>query len=246
MITRPLFLKELGELGSTFLRFALALAGISLLMFLGTPPLATRLFVEIQRALLPIGVTVVALNPWAPFVAQFTIAFMVAFIVAFPYLLFSIMRYILPALYEEERSIVSSIFYTSLILFFAGCTFAYFILIPNTFAILYSFAGPLGVTPFFSLDSFVWTVFNLTILTGVAFLIPIMMFILSAIGIVPATFWRAHWRGAIVAIVIFAAVVTPAGGAGVTMVLLSIPLLLLYGLGILLSSRRGGRAQYQI
>jgi sec-independent protein translocase protein TatC len=148
------------------------------------------------------------------------------------------MRYVLPALYEEERGIVSSIFYTSLVLFFAGCTFAYFILIPNTFAILYSFAGPLSVTPFFSLDSFIWTVFNLTILTGVAFLMPIMMFILSAIGIVSATFWRVHWRGAVVAIVVFAAVVTP-DGTGVTMVILSIPLLLLYGLGILLSSRRG-------
>lgn len=238
MITRPLFLRELGELGTLFLRFALALAGISLLMFLGTPSFAMRLFVAVQSELLPVSVTVVALNPWAPFVAQFTIAFMVAFIVSFPYLLFSLIRFVLPALYPEERRIVSSLFYTALLLFFAGCTFAYFILIPNTFSILYSFAGPLNVTPFFSLDSFIWTVFNLTVLTGVAFLLPIMMFMLSAIGIFPATFWREHWRGAVVAVAVFAAVVTP-DGTGVTMIILSIPLLLLYGFGILLASRRG-------
>lgn len=240
MTSRPLFLKEIGEVGSLLIRFVIALAGISLLMFLGTPPLATQLFVLVQTALLPAGVSVVALNPWAPFVAQFTIAFMVAFIVSFPYLLFSLLRYILPALYEEERRTVSRLFTLALVLFFAGCIFAYFLLIPGTFAILYSFAGPLGVTPFFSLDSFIWTVFNLTIFTGVAFLLPIIMFMLSAIGAIPAHFWRTHWRGAVVTIAIFSAIITP-DGTGVTMVMLSVPLLLLYGMGIYLNARREKR-----
>ncbi|MFZ3043825.1 MAG: twin-arginine translocase subunit TatC [Minisyncoccia bacterium] len=237
MTPRPAFLKELNEMSSLFIRFAFVLAGVALLMFLGTPPLVMQLFAAVKAALLPTNVSIVALSPWAPFVAQFTIAFMVAFVVSFPYLLWSLMRYILPALYPAERRTVSSLFYFALLLFFSGCIFAYTLLIPSTFSILYSFAGPLGVTPLFSLDSFIWTVFNLTVFTGVTFLLPVLMFLLSATGIVPARWWRAHWRGAVVIITIFSAIITP-DGTGVTMVLLSVPLLLLYGTGVVLSARR--------
>lgn len=238
MKDRPVLLRELGELRSIFIRFAVTLFVLASIMLLaGTPSPATRLFALMKSSLLPSGVSVIALGPLSSFIAPISIAFMVAFILSFPYFLFSLMRYIAPALYDRERRSLSFLFFSSTALFFFGCIFAYTILIPYTLATLYSFAGPLGVTPFFSLDSFIATVFGLTVSTGIAFLVPIVMKVLSSIGIVPPTFWRAHWRASILVIILFSALITP-DGSGVTMVILSIPLLLLYGAGVLISSRR--------
>lgn len=235
--SRPVLLQELGEVRSIFLRFALVLFAIGLFLLVGSPSLATRMFVAMKTALVPPGVSVIALGPLSPFIAPISIAFMVAFIVSFPYFLFSLARYIAPALYEKERRSLSFLFFSSTALFFLGCIFAYFILIPYTLATLYSFAGPLGVTPFFSLDAFIATVFGLTVSTGIAFLVPIVMKVLSSVGLVTPTFWRAHWRASILVIILFSALITP-DGSGVTMVILSVPLLLLYGAGALFSSRK--------
>lgn len=235
---RPVLLKELGEVRSIFIRFAAMLFIIALLMLaVGTPSLATQLFTILRDYLVPPGVSVIALGPLSPFIAPISVAFMVAFILSFPYFLFLLARYIAPALYGRERQSLSFLFFSSIALFFLGCIFAYIILIPYTLATLYSFAGPLGVTPFFSLDSFVGTVFGLTISTGIAFLIPSIMVTLSSIGIVPARLWKSHWRAAALIVFVFSALITP-DGSGVTMVILSVPLLLLYGAGVLFSSRK--------
>ena len=237
MKDRPVLLRELGEARSIFIRFALLLFALASYMLLaGTPSPATRLFTVMKNSLVPLGVSIISLGPLSPFIAPISVAFMVAFIISFPYFLFSLMRYIAPALYDKERRSLSILLFSSTSLFFLGCIFAYFILIPYTLSTLYSFAGPLGVTPFFSLDAFIATVFGLTVSTGIAFLVPIIMRVLSAAGIVPATVWRTHWRAAMLIIVVFSALITP-DGSGVTMVILSIPLLILYGAGVLLSSR---------
>ena len=237
MKDRPVLLRELGELRSIFIRFALALLALALFMLsVGTPSIATHLFTVMKTSLIPQGVSIVALGPLSPFIAPISIAFMTAFIISFPYFLFSLMRYIAPALYDKERRALFILYFSSVTLFFLGCIFSYVILIPYTLATLYSFAGPLGVTPFFSLDAFIATVFGLTVSTGIAFLVPIIMKVLSSIGIVPATVWRTHWRAAMLIIIVFSALITP-DGSGVTMLILSVPLLLLYGAGAVISSR---------
>ncbi len=237
MKDRPVLLRELGELRSIFIRFALVLFALALFMLsVGTPSIATHLFTVMKTSLIPQGVSIVALGPLSPFIAPISIAFMTAFIISFPYFLFSLMRYIAPALYDKERRALFILYFSSVALFFLGCIFAYFILIPYTLATLYSFAGPLGVTPFFSLDAFIATVFGLTVSTGIAFLVPIIMKVLSSVGLVPAKLWRSHWRVAMIVIVVFSALITP-DGSGVTMAILSVPLLLLYGAGVLVSSR---------
>jgi len=90
------------------------------------------------------------------------------------------------------------------------------------------------VTPYFSLDSFVSSVFLLTVSVGVIFLLPVVMVLLTRLSIVPSEWWLKHWRGAVLASVIFSAVITP-DGSGVTMVFLFVPLMLLYGIGAVLS-----------
>ena len=201
---------------------------------IGTPTLATSIFLSAKSYLLPPGVLLVALGPVSIFMAPMMLAFLMALLITSPYLLYSVARYLGPALYARERKVLYTFLLPALGLFYLGCAFGYFLLIPKTFVILYSLAGPIDVTPFFSLDSFVSSVFLLTVSVGALFLLPVVMTLLTRLSLVPHERWTMHWRGAILAATIVCAVITP-DGSGVTMVFLLVPLTLLYTIGVLLS-----------
>lgn len=206
-------------------------------LFPGTPSLSTELFLSAKAFLIPQGIPVVALGPVSPFVAPIVMAFLVALLVTFPYALFSLAGFISPALRSRERKTFRSFILPSLFLFYLGCAFSYFIIIPVTFSVLYSFAEPIGVAPFFALDEFVSSVFLLTSAVGFAFLLPVAMAMLSRSGMIPSSFWFRHFRAAVMIVVVFSAIVTP-DGSGVTMAFLSVPLLGFYIIGALASRPR--------
>lgn len=224
---------EFGALKRTIVRYALVLfSAFAALLALPAkgPSYAVRLFLSAKESLIPEGVPVVALGPVAPFVAPIMMALLVALLATFPFGLWSVVRFLRPALRPGERRALSRAVVPSLGLFYAGCALAYFVVIPSTFAILYSFAAPMGVAPFFALDEFISSVFFLTISVGVAFLLPVAMVAASRLGLVPHGFWIRHWRGAVLSAILFSAIVTP-DGSGVTMAFLSAPLVGLYGVG---------------
>lgn len=229
------FSHELEKLRWTILRPVILFFTVSLaLLFIGTPTLANQFFLSAKSFLVPNSVLLVALAPVSVFMAPVVMAFLISLLITFPYALYSVEKYLRPALYPKERKVIYTFALPSLILFYLGCAFGYFIIIPATFSILYSFAGPIGVTPFFSLDSFISSVFLLTMSVGVIFLLPVIMILLTRLSLIPHEWWLRHWRGAILASLIFSAVITP-DGSGVTMVFLFIPLMLLYGTGAALS-----------
>lgn len=202
----------------------------------GTPSLATQIFLESKSRLIPAEVPVVALGPVSPFVAPIVIALLVSLLSVFPYGLFLLVRFLRPALRHTERRILTRSLIPALALFYAGSALAYFVIIPETFALLYSFAQPMGVAPLFALDDFISSVFFLTISVGAAFLLPVGMVVSSRIGLIPRGFWFGHWRGAVVAAIVFSAIITP-DGSGVTMAFLSVPLMGLYVAGALVAVR---------
>ena len=204
----------------------------------GSPSMAVQIFLGAKAMLIPSGVPVVALGPVSPFVAPIVIALLVALLVTFPNALFLVVRFLRPALRPAERRTLMRSLVPALALFYLGCALAYFVIIPETFALLYSFAEPMGVAPFFALDDFISSVFFLTISVGAAFLLPVGMAVSSHIGLIPRGFWLRHWRGAVVTAIIFSAVITP-DGSGVTMAFLSVPLLGLYAVGALVAVRGG-------
>lgn len=195
-----------------------------------SPSFAMKIFLSAKDSLIPNGVPVIALGPVSPFVAPIVIAFLVALLSTFPAALVLLASFLFPALRKEERRSLICFSIPAIILFYSGAAFAYLVIIPETFAILYSFAAPMGVAPMFALDEFVSSVFLLTLSSGGAFLLPVFMAATGRIGLIPAAFWSRHWRAAVLIAVIFSAVITP-DGSGVTMVLLSGPLLGLYAAG---------------
>ena len=140
------------------------------------------------------------------------------------------MAFLRPALRPAERRILYSIVVPSIVLFYLGAALAYFAIIPKTFAVLYSFAPPMGIAPMFALDDFLASTVLMTLATGLAFLLPVFMVLLTRIGLVPSAFWIDRWRIALLGVLIFSAFITP-DGSGITMAFLSLPLMMLYGAG---------------
>lgn len=213
----------------------IALFGINLFLpFPSVHSISASVFETIQRDLLPNGVQLIVTEPLGAFLAQVMISVWLALIATFPIFLYKILKYLLPALFEHERRAILKILVPSSVLFAGGCLFGYFILIPPTFKILYSYTFSLNITPFFAVNSFIYLVLGLMALGGVIFLLPVFMYLLTRFGVVRADFWKKNWRYAILVFLIFSAIITP-DGTGITMLILSFPLTGLYFLGSLIS-----------
>ncbi|MDP3958173.1 MAG: twin-arginine translocase subunit TatC [bacterium] len=219
------------------------MAGLSLLFFLplfaGRSP-SVLVFEALKRDFLPPGVELVVTNPLTAFLAQVTVSLALAFIFSFPFMLWRAMRYLSPALFDKEKRAVAWVLIPSSALFFAGCAFAYLFIIPSTFALLYPFAASLGAIPFFQVGEFVQLIFAILLATGVLFLLPVGMALLSFLGLIEPGFWRRNWRYSLMLFLIFSAIITP-DGTGITMIMLSVPLITLYGIGMFSAVRIEGR-----
>lgn len=194
-------------------------------------------FETAKQDLLSEEIKIVTLNPLNAFLSLMTISFLLAFIFSFPLFLYKLIRYLSPALYQKERKAIFKVLFPSVFLFIAGCLFAYFLLIPLTFRVLYSFATAIEVEPLFYVTQFVTLVLGLMIVVGIIFLLPVFMSLLTGLGIVQGNFWKKNWRYAIFIFLVFSAIITP-DGTGITMLLLSLPLFCLYLLGMILTRNK--------
>lgn len=197
---------------------------------------AVQAFKVIERAFLPEGVRLIVTNPWSGFVAQLELVLIMAFVVTFPFLLYKVIGYCSPALFRHERKAVLKATFLCTGLFVLGGLFAFYYMIPMTFEFMYPFASSLGIITFFALDAFMSWVLSILITTGVIFLLPIFMIVLSAMGVVPPDFWKRKWQPALLCLLIFSAIITP-DQTGVTMVVLFTPLAVLYMGGSVMARR---------
>ena len=155
---------------------------------------AIQVFKMIERDFVPKGVQLIVTNPWSGFIAQLEIVIILAFIVTLPLLLYKIIKYSSPALFEHEKKAILKSITLFTVLFVSGCLFAYYFMIPLTFKFMYPFASSLGVMTFFSLEAFMAWVIAILITNGVTFLLPIFMLVLSSLGVVSPDFWRKKWK----------------------------------------------------
>jgi sec-independent protein translocase protein TatC len=172
--------------------------------------------------------------------AQFTthmwVAFISGLIIASPYVLWEAWSFIKPALYEKERRYARGIvFYTSA-LFITGVLFGYYVITPMSVNFLGSYQVSAQVKNTITLDSFISTVTTLSLLTGLVFELPIVIYFLTKIGIMSPAFMKTYRKHAVVVILILAAIITPTSDA-TTMILVAFPLYILYELSIIVSAR---------
>ncbi|MEK7117070.1 MAG: twin-arginine translocase subunit TatC [Patescibacteria group bacterium] len=195
-----------------------------------------QIFNEIKIDLLPPGVQLVVTNPMSAFVSQVLFSILLGFLATIPFFIYKIILYIKPALLPHERKAVLWSLLPFVFLFFSGCLFSYFFLIPATFKVLYPFATAVGAAPFFSIDEFIYYVFSLMIAVGMVFLLPLFMILLSFMGIIKPEFWKSKWRHALLFFLILSAIITP-DGTGITMVMLFFPLMTLYFAGYVFANK---------
>lgn len=183
-----------------------------------------------RRDFLNPEIQLVVLAPTEAFVSQAGVSLLLAFLITLPLLIIRVYGYVSPALRRPEALALTRAVITSGLLFLAGTVFGYIMVVPITLKVLYAFAGPLNVQQLLSLSGFIGLITGSIFISGLIFQIPVSMFLLTKIGLVPASRWRRHWRAAVLAFLIFTAMITP-DGSGVTMLLLAGPLICLYCFG---------------
>lgn len=154
------------------------------------------------------------------------------FILSLPFILTQIYLFVAPGLEKKERRWILLAVPMAIILFIIGSVFAFLIMLPAAIPVLVQFVGP-EVLPRWS--DYVSFVTNLIFWSGISFELPLVAFILAKLRIINAKQLLKGWRIAVLVIAVAAAVITPTGDP-INMALLMLPLLILYGLSILLAS----------
>lgn len=170
---------------------------------------------------------------------QFSMHIMVSLIagivIAFPYVFWEFWRFIVPALYDKEKQTASgAVFYTSL-LFILGVAFGYFIIAPLSVNFLGNYKVSESVISAPTLRSYVSTITSVVLAAGVVFQLPILVYFLSKVGLVTPDFLKRYRRHSIILIVTLSAIITPPDVF--SQVLVALPLMVLYEIGIGISRR---------
>ena len=186
---------------------------------------------------LPAGQQMIAMNPAGAFFAPVKLTFFVAVFVAAPWLLYQAWAFVAPGLYHREKRLALPLLGSAVTLFYSGCAFAYFLVLPMVFNFLLRFKPDIvAITP--DINAYLDFVLVIFLAFGASFELPVALVILVALGWVTPGQLR-EWRGyAIVAIFVLAAIITPPDV--VSQLMLAIPMMLLYEAGILASRMVAG------
>jgi len=159
------------------------------------------------------------------------VALLSGFTLSLPWILFQIMKFVIPGLTRTEKKWLFLSIPFATLLFILGIAFAFFIMLPSALPILTQF---LGITTTIRVESYIDFIINLMFWIGISFELPLIVFILARLGIVNAKSLLNGWRYALIAMAILAALITPTVDP-INMAIFMLPLFLLYLLSILLA-----------
>tara|TARA_B100000424_G_scaffold203348_1_gene160420 strand:- start:1365 stop:2093 length:729 start_codon:yes stop_codon:yes gene_type:complete len=163
------------------------------------------------------------------FMIKWSIALFGGIIISIPVLTFQIWKFVAPGLYIDEKKYIIPLIIFTFLSFLCGLIFAYMIVIPFSLGFFTS-VGFEGIQNNFSINYYFSFITWLMIGSGLIFELPVIVFILSVIGLLTPAFMRHYRRYAIVIILVLSAFITPPDP--VSLVLMSIPLLVLYEVSI--------------
>ena len=167
-----------------------------------------------------------------PFFTYLKVAFCASFIFASPVVLYQFWAFIAPALYDGEKKMFIGIVIVSAILFYSGSYFAYAFIFPVGFEYLVKFAGT-DVIPVITMGGYFSISTKLLIAFGLIFQIPLVILVLSLLGVVTAKMLLGWWRYALLGSVIISAILTPPDV--ISQVLMAVPMMGLYFAGIVVA-----------
>lgn len=164
------------------------------------------------------------------FMIHITTAVCLGVLGASPYILYELFRFVLPALQEKERKYSTKVAATIYCLFLIGVLISYFIVFPISFRFLGTYNVSERIHSAITIDSYVYTFVSLTLLMGLVFQFPVIVFFLSKIGIVNENMLIRYRKHAFLLIMLVSAVITPPDL--ITLIIITFPLYLLYEISI--------------
>ena len=185
----------------------------------------------------------VVLSPTEPVMIVFKLGFLVGLVLASPILLWQLWAFLAPALYAREKKALVPSLFVGLLLFMTGAALAYLIVVPQALRVLFSFQTE-AIAPFITYDKYFSFVMQVTLALGISFELPLVIIILSWLGVIGPSDLKRFRRFAVVLAFLGGAVLSP-GADLLSMLMMTVPLLFLYEVGyagsVLISRRRSRR-----
>jgi len=192
----------------------------------------TSLFIQmIQDSVLPEGVTLIAFNWLDTFYIYVLMAFIVGFLLTLPYTAYHFFQFVTPALYPHERKSVYIFAGVSSILFILGVVYAWFILLPTMFNVLYRFVYQSRILPFFSVADFFGMVAVGLLGSGLFYTFPLLIWMMVSTDIIEVQTLKDNRKQIFVVLIITTAILTP-DPTPFSMLLMTVPFYILYEITI--------------
>lgn len=204
-------------------------------MFVPCAIFSDELFSAIAQPLIskmPKGTSMIATSITAPVMAPLKLSLLAGLFLAMPYVLYQAWAFVAPGLYKHEKRFAIPLMVSSIILFYAGVAFAYFVVFPLMFAFLTG-AAPLGVQVMTDMSNYLDFVLLLFFAFGIAFEIPIATVLLAATGLVKIEAMTKNRGYIVLGIFVLAAFLTPPDA--VSQCFMAVPMYMLYEVGIIMS-----------
>jgi|TARA_A200000159_G_scaffold163291_1_gene189146 sec-independent protein translocase protein TatC len=214
-------------------RFRNALIAV-FIAFIALFPFANELYTFISeplRSLLPAGSSMIATEVTSPFLTPFKLSIVLAVFLAMPVILAQVWGFIAPGLYKSEKRIAIPLLTSSVILFYAGVAFAYFVVFPLLFS-FFTTVGPGDISVMTDINRYLDFVLKLFFAFGLAFEVPIAAVILILTGVVSAQQLANNRAYVIVGCFVIGMLLTPPDVISQT--LLALPMWLLFELGLIM------------
>lgn len=224
-------LSHLVELRSRLMKAA----GAVLVIFVGLAPFAQQVYKFVADPLmrqLPEQWSMIATSPAAPFLTPFKTAFFVAVFAAMPVVIYQAWAFVAPGLYKREKKVALPLVLTSILLFYSGAAFAYFVVFPLIFGFFVA-VTPEGVAMMTDIGEYLAFVLVLFFTFGIAFEVPIAILLLVSAGIVtPKSLGRKRPYILLGAFTVGMLLTPP---DMISQTLLAVPMYLLYEIGIIMA-----------
>ncbi|MFT6981764.1 MAG: sec-independent protein translocase protein TatC [Crocinitomicaceae bacterium] len=157
------------------------------------------------------------------------------FVLAFPFIFYQIWSFVKPGLKQNEKGIAGGIVIYVSILFFLGIAFGYFVVAPLCVQFFGNYVISDDIKNNFTISSYLGLVLSTIFYTGLLFLLPVVSYLFTKLGVVSSDFLKKYRKHAIIGILILSALITPPDL--ISQVIVGIPIVLLYEVGIFVSKR---------
>jgi len=222
------------------IRRRLTYSVIALIITVGISFFFTDRIIEFLKSSVPPGVPIIAIEVTETFSIWFKVCLYSALTMALPFFMYQLVMFIRPALTRKERVYLYVLLPAVLLFFLAGAAFAWFVFMPRALDFLLNFGNDIGIVSQIRITNLISFEVQIIFWMGVVFELPLVTFFLAKIGLLTHQWLAKQWKWAFIGAFIIGAVITPTPDP-INQTIVSIPVFLLYLLGILTAwiGRRG-------